>query len=182
MVKEGKWRVHGQEGALSFLRLESYLRLYPNTRFSTYLTNTQIRDAVKLLLLNTLGSLDLLEYNILTKQFVFGDGDKTLCLPEESLHDMTPSLFVEGIEKARIEKGWKGMEYYHWLERQPLTKLNSQEKHRLREQQKKIQEQTHRVLRLEKQSNDSRKKREQEGRETSQSVLRSLAKVRDLSS
>jgi hypothetical protein len=182
VVKEGKWRVHGQEGALSFLRLESYLRLYPNTRFSTYLTNTQIRDAVKLLLLNTLGSLDLLEYNILTKQFVFGDGDKTLCLPEESLHDMTPSLFVEEIEKARIEKGWKGMEYYHWLERQPLTKLNSQEKHRLREQQKKLQEQTHRLLRLEKQSNDSRKKREKEGRETSQSVLRSLAKVRDLSS
>jgi hypothetical protein len=178
VVKEGKWRLTHKSAE----ELETYLRLYPNTRFNTYLTDAQIRDAVKLLLLNTLGSSGISDYNSLTKQFAIGDGKESWSLPWEPLHDLTPSAFVEEIEKTRIEKGLKGREYDHWLERQPLTKLNSQEKHRLREQQKKLQEQTHRVLRLEKQSNDSRKKREQEGRETSQSVLRSLAKVRDLSS
>jgi len=101
----GKWRIHGQDGALSVSMLESYLRLYPNTRFNTYLTDTQIRDAVKLLLLNTFNGSTRSYYNNLTLEFVIGNGDKTLCLPKESLHDMTPSLFVEEVEKAQVEKG-----------------------------------------------------------------------------
>jgi hypothetical protein len=124
VVKEGKWRLTHKSAE----ELETYLRLYPNTRFNTYLTDAQIRDAVKLLLLNTLGSSGISDYNSLTKQFAIGDGKESWSLPWESLHDLTPSAFVEEIEKTRIEKGLKrGGEYDHWLERQPLTKLNSQE-------------------------------------------------------
>lgn len=105
VVKEGKWRVHGQEGALSFLRLESYLRLYPNTRFNTYLTDAQIRDAVEIIMLNTLGSLTHPYHKSLTKLLVFGNGGKALCIPKENLHDMTPSLFVKQLQKLKRSKG-----------------------------------------------------------------------------
>lgn len=130
VVREGKWRLTHKSAE----ELETYLRLYPNTRFNTYLTDEQIRDAVKLLLLNTLGGSGILDYNSLTKQFAIGDGKDSWSLPWESLHDLTPSAFVEEIEKTRIEKGLKGREYDHWLERQPLTKLSSQEV----KQQKKL--------------------------------------------
>jgi hypothetical protein len=116
VVEKGKWRIHGQDGALSVSMLESYLRLYPNTRFNTYLTDTQIRDAVKLLLLNTFNGSTRSYYNNLTLEFVIGNGDKTLCLPKESLHDMTPSLFVEEVEKAQVEKGvrLRPLSYEKW--------------------------------------------------------------------
>jgi hypothetical protein len=123
VVKEGKWRLTHESAE----ELETYLRLYPNTRFNTYLTDAQIRDAVKLLLLNTLGSSGISDYNSLTKQFAIRDGKESWSLFWEFLHDLTPSAFVGDIEKTRIEKGLKGREYDHWLERQPLTKLNSQE-------------------------------------------------------